>query len=93
MLLDEVKEKLRIIGDDQDHMLLDLIERSEAAINEIMGVELNYEEPGEAQELLLERVRYDYNNALEYFEENFAAKILRVQLQVAAKELSADGES
>jgi hypothetical protein len=93
MLLDEVKEKLRIIGDDQDHMLLDLIGRSEAAINEIMGVELNYEEPGEAQELLLERVRYDYNNALEYFEENFAAKILRVQLQVAAKELSADGES
>jgi len=93
MLLDEVKEKLRIIGDDQDHMLLDLIGRSEAAINEIMGVELNYEEPGEAQELLLERVRYDYNNALEYFEENFAAKILRMQLQVAAKELSADGES
>ena len=93
MLLDEVKEKLRIIGDDQDHMLLDLIGRSEAAINEIMGVELNYEEPGEAQELLLERVRYDYNNALEYFEENFAAKILRVQLQVAAKELSADGDS
>lgn len=93
MLLDEVKEKLRIIGDDQDYMLLDLIERSEAAINEIMGVELNYEEPGEAQELLLERIRYDYNNALEYFEENFAAKILRVQLQVAAKELSADGES
>lgn len=93
MLLDEVKEKLRIIGDDQDHMLLDLIGRSEAAINEIIGVELNYEEPGEAQELLLERVRYDYNNALEYFEENFAAKILRVQLQVAAKELSADGES
>lgn len=93
MLLDEVKEKLRIIGDDQDHMLLDLIGRSKAALNEIMGVELNYEEPGEAQELLLERVRYDYNNALEYFEENFAAKILRVQLQVAAKELSADGES
>ncbi len=93
MLLYKVKEKLRIIGDDQDHMLLDLIGRSEAAINEIMGVELNYEEPGEAQELLLERVRYDYNNALEYFEENFAAKILRVQLQVAAKELSADGES
>ena len=33
------------------------------------------------KELLFNRVRYAYNNALEYFESNFANEILRLQLQ------------
>ncbi len=93
MLLDLVKDHLKITWEDEDFQLINIIERAKASLNKLVDAELDYEEPGPAQDLLINRCRYDYNNALEYFEENFAAKILRVQLQVAAKELSADGES
>ena len=47
--------------------------------------------PTPAASLLLDYCRYSYNNASEYFEENFAREILRLQLQVAAEGVSADG--
>ena len=91
MLLELVKEELRITWDDEDTRLISMIERAKASLNKLMGIELDYEKPGPAQDLLLARCRYDYNNALEYFEQNFAREILRLQLQVAAEEVSADG--
>ena len=91
MLLELVKEELRITWDDEDTRLISMIERAKASLNKLMGAELDYEKPGPAQDLLLARCRYDYNNALEYFEQNFAREILRLQLQVAAEEVSADG--
>ena len=91
MLLEQLKERLKITWDDEDILLINMLERAEKSLNALMGVELNYNTPGPAQELLLERCRYDYNNALEYFEQNFAREILRLQLQVAAEEVSADG--
>ena len=91
MLLELVKEELRITWDDEDTRLISMIERAKASLNKLMGIELDYEKPGPAQDLLLARCRYDYNNALEYFEQNFAQEILRLQLQVAAEEVSADG--
>jgi len=47
--------------------------------------------PTPAASLLLDYCRYVYNNASEYFEQNFAREILRLQLQVAVEEVSADG--
>lgn len=93
MLLDLVKDHLKITWDDEDILLINILERAEKSLNALMGVELNYNIPGPAQELLLERCRYDYNNALEYFEQNFAREILRLQLQVAAEEVSTDGSA
>lgn len=93
MLLELVKEELRITWDDEDTRLISMIERAKASLNKLMGVELDYEKPGPAQDLLLARCRYDYNNALEYFEQNFAREILRLQLQVAAEEVSTDGSA
>ena len=93
MLLERLKERLKITWDDEDILLINILERAEKSLNALMGVELNYNIPGPAQELLLERCRYDYNNALEYFEQNFAQEILRLQLQVAAEEMSADGSA
>jgi len=93
MLLELVKEELRITWDDEDTRLISMIERAKASLNKLMGVELDYEKPGPAQDLLLARCRYDYNNALEYFEQNFAREILRLQLQVAAEEVSTDGST
>ena len=93
MLLELVKEELRITWDDEDTRLISMIERAKASLNKLMGIELDYEKPGPAQDLLLARCRYDYNNALEYFEQNFAREILRLQLQVAAEEVSTDGSA
>ncbi len=93
MLLELVKEELRITWDDEDTRLISMIERAKASLNKLMGIELDYEKPGPAQDLLLARCRYDYNNALEYFEQNFAREILRLQLQVAAEGMSADGSA
>jgi len=93
MLLELVKEELRITWDDEDTRLISMIERAKASLNKLMGIELDYEKPGPAQDLLLARCRYDYNNALEYFEQNFARKIFRLQLQVAAEEVSTDGSA
>jgi len=92
-LLERLKERLKITWDDEDILLINILERAEKSLNALMGVELNYNIPGPAQELLLERCRYDYNNALEYFEQNFAREILRLQLQVAAEEVSTDGSA
>ena len=92
-MLERLKERLKITWDDEDILLINILERAEKSLNALMGVELNYNIPGPAQELLLERCRYDYNNALEYFEQNFAREILRLQLQVAAEEVSADGSA
>jgi hypothetical protein len=86
-----VKTYLKITWDDEDTRLISMIERAKASLNKLMGIELDYEKPGPAQDLLLARCRYDYNNALEYFEQNFAREILRLQLQVAAEGVSADG--
>ena len=91
MLLELVKEELRITWDDEDTRLISMIERAKASLNKLMGIELDYENPGPAQDLLLARCRYDYNNALEYLEQNFAREILRLQLQVAAEAVGADG--
>jgi len=91
MLLGLVKEELRITWDDEDVRFINMIERAKASLNKLMGAELDYEKPGPAQDLLLARCRYDYNNALEYFEQNFVREILRLQLQVAVEEVSTDG--
>jgi len=43
--------------------------------------------PTPAASLLLDYCRYVHNNASEYFEENFARELLRLQLQVGVSEL------
>jgi hypothetical protein len=46
--------------------------------------------PTPAASLLLDYCRYSYNNASEYFEENFARELLRLQLQVGVSELGVE---
>jgi len=49
--------------------------------------------PTPAASLLLDYCRYTHNNASEYFEENFARELLRLQLQVGVGELDAVDET
>ncbi len=66
--------------EDLDRKIEDMIKRSGRAIEKLLGVSLDFIEDLEVQELLLNRVRYDHNNALELFETNFSKEILRLQL-------------
>ena len=92
-MLDAVKDYLKITWDDEDAALLSIIERGKAYLNDLAGVELNFNVAGPPRSLLLDYCRYVYNNASEYFEENFARELLRLQLQVGVGELDAVEET
>lgn len=79
-MLQEIKNYLKITWDDEDEHLANLIARGQAKLQELTGVELDFDNEGLARSLLFDYVRYAYNNASEYFEENFHGQILRLQL-------------
>lgn len=86
-MLNELKNYLNISWQDEliDNKLTQLVDESKAVLNHLMGVDLDYEQDQEAKELLFNRVRYAYNNALDEFEKNFAQVILRKQLIVGIR--------
>lgn len=88
-MLEEIKEYLKITWDDEDIEIQSIIEAGRSNLNDLTGVELDFEE-GQAKTLLKEYCRYSYNNGLEYFEENFAKEILRLQLKTAVEEMNKD---
>lgn len=86
MLLEKVKEYLKIDWDDEDSNLTGIIERGKSNLQELTGTTLDFENEGQPKALLLDYCRYAYNNALEYFEENFHKEIVRLQYTEAVKE-------
>lgn len=88
-MLQEVKDYLKITWSDEDAALMKLITRGQAYLNNLVGADLDFT-AGLPQSLLLDRCRYVYNNASEYFEENFSSEILRLQLQTGVEQLPAD---
>jgi hypothetical protein len=91
-MLEEVKECLKITWNEENVALLGMIERGKNYLNELVGADLDYSVDGQPKTMLLNRCRYDYNNALEYFEENFQREILRLQLKTAVDLLPEDDE-
>jgi len=89
LLLDALKAKLKITWDDEDTNLSESIASGQAYINGLTKTILNFDTPGEPKTLLLEYCRYDYNNAIEYFEENFGSRIMRLQYSEEVKEYQA----
>ena len=89
-MLDELKAILGIIGTDQDADLNKIIARGQKHITDLAGVTLDFEAEGLAKSLCLNYCRYDFNNASEYFEENFKSEILRLQLQSAVIDYAAN---
>lgn len=84
-LLVEVKDYLKITWDNEDNHIQGIINRGKDYLNNLTGTELDFEVEGQAKALLLDYCRYAYNNALEYFEENFQRQIVRLQLMEAVK--------
>jgi len=85
MLLQEVKNYLKITWEEEDAHIQGIINRGQAYLNVLTGAELDFEAEGPPKTLLLDYCRYVYNNASEYFEENFARELLRLQLQEGIK--------
>lgn len=91
-MLQEIKNYLKITWDDEDDFLTSLISRGQTKLNELTGAELDFETEGLPRSLLFDYVRYAYNNATEYFEENYQHEILRLQLMTGVSMLEEDAD-
>lgn len=87
-MLQAAKDYLKITWDDEDLRLQGIIDRGRAYLNGLAGADLDFDAEGLPRALLLDYCRYVYNNASEYFEENFAHQLLRMQLQAAVAQLA-----
>lgn len=86
VLITEVKEELKVTWTFEDDKINRMIKRGRKRIMELTGTELLFLEEDLSKDLLLAYCRYSYNNALEYFLENFAPEILELQLKEAMKQ-------
>lgn len=81
-MLEELKNYLK----EEDENLSGLLEDGKKYLNRLAGIQLDYSNDILAKDLLLDYCRYKYNNASEYFLENFSDDILRLQLESAVKD-------
>lgn len=84
-MLQELKGYLKITWNSEDGDLQKIIYRGKEYLKDLTGTELDFETEGQPKSLLLDYCRYYYNNAIEYFEENFQKEILRLQLREAVR--------
>lgn len=84
-MLRDLKGYLKVTWHDEDALLQSFLDQGQAYLDGLVGAKLDYSKPGLARSLLFDYCRYVYNNASEYFEENFRAAIVRLQLQVAVR--------
>ena len=91
-MLDKVKDYLKITWTDEDTAINDLIDRGKEKLEELAGAAPDFESEGLARSLLFDYCRYAYNNASEYFEENFQKEILRLQLMTGVSLLPVEEE-
>ncbi len=85
-LLKDFKARMHIFHDGEDDNLKKLLSLSLAFIEDKCGeFDVNSETNinKRATELVLERTRYAYNDALEYFEDNFLSEIISLSLDLA----------
>ncbi len=79
-LLKEFKNRMHIFHDGEDDNLKQLLSFSIAFIESRIG-EFDIDDHKKAKELIFERTRYAYNDALEYFEDNFLSEILSLSIE------------
>ena len=86
-IVEEFKERMHL-GDFEDDNLKRILESSYNDLQEMCG---DYTLDDETfKELVFERSRYVYNDALEYFEENFLTRINTLSMRKALKEYESE---
>jgi len=89
-LLQQFKERMRL-GDDEDDNLRRILSTSNKDLIRVCGnYDINDDEV--FKELVFERSRYVYNDALEYFDKNFLSQINSLSIEKALEEIKVDGE-
>lgn len=92
-MLEEVKNYLRVTWDDEDSEIISLIERGKKYLSRQTGTSLNFGDDDLPKQLLLDYCRYARNNALEFYQQNFAADLLFLSLQEGVREMrESDGQ-
>ncbi|EJQ30495.1 hypothetical protein [Bacillus cereus] len=89
-ILQQFKDRMHL-GDEEDDNLKRILSTSTKALLRICGnYDLNKDE--EFKELVFERSRYVYNDALEYFDKNFLSQINSLGIDKALEEIKLDGD-
>ncbi|PER23503.1 hypothetical protein [Bacillus cereus] len=89
-ILQQFKDRMRL-GDDEDDNLRRILFASNQALIKVCGnYDLKTDE--EFKELIFERARYVYNDALEYFNQNFLSQINSLSIEKALEEIKLDGD-
>ena len=89
-LLAEFKERMKL-GDDEDSNLTRILKASiEDLIDKCGQYDVHTSE--RFKELVFERSRYAYNDALEYFDKNFQTQITTLSVSIALSSISVEGE-
>jgi hypothetical protein len=92
-LLKQFKDRMHITHSSEDDNLKELLSFSILAIKRTCGAfDINGTEDIDvrAKELVLERTRYAYNDAVEYFEDNFLSELNSLGLSIAFKASDTD---
>lgn len=84
-ILEEFKARMRITHSAEDDNLSNLLSSSIADLQAKCG-DFNIEENERAKELVFERTRYVYNDALEYFDDNFLSQINSLAFSILFEE-------
>lgn len=85
-LLKDTKDKLYVSWNDNDEQIKKIILRASKYIQSKITQELSFTPDSEEYELMLERCRYDWNNALDEFEKNYSSEILALIQSYALKD-------
>ncbi|MED0959550.1 hypothetical protein SAMN04487920_104285 [Bacillus mycoides] len=89
-ILQEFKERMHL-GDEEDDNLKRILSTSNKSLLRVCGdYDLNNDE--EFKELVFERSRYVYNDALEYFDKNFLSQINSLGIDKALEEIKLAGD-
>ncbi|PFI17447.1 hypothetical protein [Bacillus cereus] len=89
-ILQQFKDRMRLGDDEDDNLRRILFASNKALIKDCGSYDINEDET--FKELVFERSRYTYNDALEYFAENFLTEINSFGIQKALEEIKLDGD-
>jgi hypothetical protein len=84
-ILHDFKERMHL-GDEEDNNLIRILTASNEALIKACG-DYNIQADETFKELVFERSRYVYNDALEYFNTNFLSQINSLGVEKALKEI------
>lgn len=89
-IVTEFKERMRL-GDDEDANLKRILSASNEALIRDCG-DYDIEADETFKELVFERARYVYSDALEYFNANFLSQINTLGINKALEEIVLEGD-